>query len=462
MKEFLAELREQKLFWRFTALSLIAFIFIVFFVIQIISPAIENFVTTDAEREAVVFINRFFQSQIKPVYLIPPILSEAEKAFTNFFQLIPVRGFVAGTIISRDSHTIYTTGPSTAMWQQEYSDDPRFTGALALKSSAFFQPLTAAEQEELGLQEGFVMYIPITIQGEKEVAAVVKTISRTGFVREAIQNTETQIRYRIILSATLLYFILAIIVWGASRTIVRQTKELKIYADRLTKSLEKEKEITELQSQFITVASHQLNTPLSAIGWAVDLLHESMDNLENARESIEQSFYNLRSIVFDLLTVSEIGFKYEKKSGVEFDIAELTKEIITEFESRIKEKKIKLELQTLDSLIINADKRAIKKVLQNLIDNAIIYSHETGNIKIELTQNDSGINWIISDTGIGIPAEDQPSIFGKIFRAKNAVEKKNVGSGLGLFIAKTIVEGHGGKINFTSEQNKGTTFKISL
>ena len=463
MKNLITLIREQKLFWRFTWLSLIAIIFMTFFALSIISPAIQDFIITDSERQAVVLINRFAQTRLTNEYFNNPQSKEAISAFNLFFEILPIRGLVTGMLVNPDGKIIFVPQENNYLMEESMADDQAFIDATNLKPSAFFQTLSEKERGGLGLNEAFVMYLPITLQGTAEPLGVLKTISRTGFIQEAIQKTEDQIRYRIIIGAAILYLLLAIIVWQASKTIVQQTKDLKIYADRLAKSLEREKEVSALQSQFITVASHQLNTPLSAIGWAVDLMHESKKDLQLAIESIEKSFYTLRSIVFDLLTVSEIGFNYARKENVTINFNQLSKDVLKEFEQRISEKKIVLDLKILDSLPdINGDFLAIKKVLENLIDNAIVYSNEGGKISIESYKNGDDLEWKISDNGIGIPETDKQSIFRQLFRASNAIEKKNVGSGLGLFIAKTIIEGHEGKITFVSEQNKGTTFVISL
>ena len=129
----------------------------------------------------------------------------------------------------------------------------------------------------------------------------------------------------------------------------------------------------------------------------------------------------------------------------------------------IKLKKITVNLkEPSQSAVALVNEFTLSKALENLIDNAISYSHDGGVIQMELERMEKEVIFKIADQGIGIPKEDQPSIFREFFRARNAVKKKNVGTGLGLFIVKNIVEGHGGKVWFTSEENKGSTFYVSI
>ena len=144
------------------------------------------------------------------------------------------------------------------------------------------------------------------------------------------------------------------------------------------------------------------------------------------------------------------------------DVSKLLKELQSTLDRRVKEKKLTfaLELST-PSLIIDANPNDMRKIFMNLFDNAIIYTKEGG---VTVTGKDQGDTVVvtIADTGIGIPASEQKDIFREFFRATNAIVGKNVGTGLGLFIVKTIVHGHGGTVACVSEENKGTMCTVTL
>lgn len=243
---------------------------------------------------------------------------------------------------------------------------------------------------------------------------------------------------------------------------LEELRELKIRSEALEESLRKEKELSQIKGAFIATASHQLRTPISVIRWMSELLNSEKPNktIAEVKSSLSDIYNNsqkLSAIVSDLLLISELGIGYKKTNEEKFDLIQLIEEIIQNY------KKIKLDFVKIDkTLEISAQKRVIKQALVNLIDNAVTYTKENGSIKIEVKKDDKNIILSIQDSGIGIPESEKNQIFGQFFRARNSVEMKNVGTGLGLFIAKTIIDGHDGKIWFESEQNKGTTFFVSL
>ena len=247
---------------------------------------------------------------------------------------------------------------------------------------------------------------------------------------------------------------------------IEEVHELRLRTELLAESLKKEQELSKLKDQFITTVSHQFNTPLSVINWALASLNDAKLDAEKVRESakiIAKSQRDIVAIVTDLMTLSEVGFRYEKTRAKPTDLAQLINKIIDTFLEITKIRKITMAFRVSTSnTAAPVNEFTIEKALANLIDNAIVYSNDGGRIDVELGGTDREITLRVTDQGIGIPKEDQPSIFREFFRAKNAIAKKNVGTGLGLFIAKNIIEGHGGKIWFASEENQGSTFYVKL
>lgn len=247
---------------------------------------------------------------------------------------------------------------------------------------------------------------------------------------------------------------------------LEELHELKLRTELLSESLKKEQELSKLKDQFITTVSHQFNTPLSVINWALDGLNDPAVKSKKVKESaqiISQSQKDIAAIVSDLTTLSEIGFRYKKDKDQPADLAVLTNKTIDALKNSLKVKNITLNFKkSAVDPVAKVNEFTMNKAIGNLIDNAIAYSHEGGAVEVELAGSDKELTLKVSDHGIGIPEADKPLIFQQFFRAKNAVAKKNAGTGLGLFIAKTIIEGHGGRITFTSEENKGTTFVATI
>jgi signal transduction histidine kinase len=247
---------------------------------------------------------------------------------------------------------------------------------------------------------------------------------------------------------------------------LQELHELQVRTQTLSESLRKEQELSSLKDQFVRTVSHQFNTPLSVIHWALEMIHGEDTNAETLKEglaSINQSRKDILAMVDNLLTLSEIGFRYEKKNEKIVDFRKLVGDAITKLHEDISMKNLTIRFTENGSdLTAKVNDFAMSKVIENLISNAVNYSHQGAKVDINLTTDAQALTFKIADHGIGIPTEEQKSIFQQFFRASNAIDKKNVGTGVGLFIAKTIIDGHGGKIWFESKKDQGTTFYFSL
>jgi len=246
---------------------------------------------------------------------------------------------------------------------------------------------------------------------------------------------------------------------------IEEVRELRIRTQALTESLKKEQELSKLKDQFITTVSHQFNTPLSVIKWALDSLGEKTGNpsdVRSAKDIIAKSQQDIVGIVNDLVTLTQVGFRYEKSNVKPVDVRTLVAKSLDYLAEIIRGKKLTVNIRATGNTLVPMNEFMVGKAIDNVIDNAVAYSNDGGKIAIEIGGTDKELTLTITDRGIGIPKEDQPSIFQQFFRAKNAVAKKNVGTGLGLFITKTIIEGHGGRVWFTSTENQGSSFSIAL
>ena len=231
----------------------------------------------------------------------------------------------------------------------------------------------------------------------------------------------------------------------------------------------KEKRVEKMKSEFISVAAHQLRTPLSAIKWTLQMiLDEDLGEISSEqKEFIGRAYQSNEAVVNtvnDLLSVSRIEEgKYLQKLKL-VKIEDIINNTISFSEALAKRKEIKLEFQKPKECLaeIKADAEKIRIVIQNLIENAIYYAPKKSKVIIFLKCTDKEVEVKVQDTGIGVPKDKQERLFTKFFRAPNAITMETDGSGLGLYIAKNIVEAHNGKIGFESEEGKGSTFWFTL
>lgn len=231
----------------------------------------------------------------------------------------------------------------------------------------------------------------------------------------------------------------------------------------------KEKLIEKMKTEFVSVAAHQLRTPLSAIKWTIQMIldGDSGEINEEQRDLLGKTYLsNERMIVLinDLLNVSRIEegrLLYNQEISQLEDIVE---EIINSSGELIKIKKMNVDYKKPEKLLpkVKVDKEKMGVVIQNLLENAIKYTPESGNIKITIESDNKNVIFKIKDSGVGIPKNQQDRIFTKFFRAENVTRMETDGTGLGLYTTKNIVQAHKGEIWFESEENKGTAFYFTL
>ncbi|MDP2650940.1 MAG: ATP-binding protein [bacterium] len=238
---------------------------------------------------------------------------------------------------------------------------------------------------------------------------------------------------------------------------------------KLVRDRTREMEILRSKSEFITIAAHQLRTPLTTVHWVFEGL-KGKDKLEAEDKELAASglreSVKLLKIVNDLLDVSKIE---EGKFGYDFkevNIIDFLSGILTNAEAMAKEYEVKLYFdrggEKALSLMIDATRLGL--AISNLLDNAIKYNVKNGrvDVKLERLVDKPYLQVSIQDTGIGVPPEEISKLFTKFFRAGNAVKAETEGAGLGLYITKNIINRHGGTIRAESTISRGTTFYFTL
>ena len=242
-----------------------------------------------------------------------------------------------------------------------------------------------------------------------------------------------------------------------------------IGAIEVFRDVTKEKEVDRIKSEFVFLASHQLRTPLSTINWYVEMLMSGdagpiNEEQKNYLKEVYDGNQRMVEMVNDLLNVSRLDLGTLAVQLVPADISSLTTEIIKENNLDITEKNLKIDLQFHPDVVgVQTDIKMMRILLQNLITNAIKYTPANGAITISLETNKAK-NYLltVADTGFGIPLAAQSKIFTKLFRADNVMAKEITGTGLGLYMVKSIVEKLQGKIWFESQEDKGTKFFVSF
>jgi len=235
----------------------------------------------------------------------------------------------------------------------------------------------------------------------------------------------------------------------------------------ITKAVQNLAEVSRLKSEFINIVCHQLRSPLTNIKWIAEFL-EMEDAEEEKRKEymqhLKENIARMMELIDKLIIVARIeegNFPIQKK---EASFCDVIKELVSKAESFAFASNIKIDYQCgeiKEKTFFDPD--MIKVVIENLIDNAIRYTKKGGKIEIRAGQKGSNLFFSIKDEGIGIPEEDQQFIFQKFFRSSNALEKQVIkGSGLGLYISKSIIDQSKGKIWFQSKENKGTTFYFTI
>jgi len=244
----------------------------------------------------------------------------------------------------------------------------------------------------------------------------------------------------------------------------KSTGFVKIIHDRT-----REIQLYKSKSEFITVAAHQLRTPLTAINWTLETINQSSSLTAEEKELVGNGLtasVKVLKLVNDLLDVAKME---EGKFGYDFenvDIIKFLTDILENAKAVAKEYKVNLYLDTGNEppIPLKIDPNRMGLALSNIIDNSIKYNVENGEVavKIERLPGKPYVQIAISDTGVGIPAEDINKIFSKFFRAENAVKFRPEGTGFGLYIARNIIIRHGGTIWIESTIGRGTTVYITL
>lgn len=224
----------------------------------------------------------------------------------------------------------------------------------------------------------------------------------------------------------------------------------------------------ELKDDFLSIASHQMRTPISAINGYASILNSGdagklNKDQQKFAKTIETSTKRLSYLINDFLTVSRLKsgkFDIEKS---EVDLKATLKSEYLSLEDQFKGKDVDFAINIDDNVPkTKADEQKLRQVMMNLIDNALHYTNKGGKVEVTLRKDGKAIVFEVKDSGIGVPKEAQPELFSKMFRAGNAKKLRPDGTGLGLYLAKKVILGHHGHIIFESKEGEGSTFGFRI
>lgn len=251
---------------------------------------------------------------------------------------------------------------------------------------------------------------------------------------------------------------------------IKLTKEVESATHDLREANAELKKLDEAKSEFISIASHQLRTPLTVIkGYASMILEGDMGKLpagaiEDSMKKIYESNERLIALVEDLLNISRIESGRMKYDFVEENLESVVDSVIDELQMNAKAKNLylKYDKPTVPTSKIKLDKMKLRQVAMNIIDNALKYT-PTGGVTVKLFEQGDRVLMTVTDTGMGINPADLPHLFKKFTRGENSATVHTEGTGLGLYVGKMMIEEHGGTIRAESAgDNQGSTFTIEL
>ncbi|MCD4806275.1 MAG: sensor histidine kinase [Methanococcoides sp.] len=320
------------------------------------------------------------------------------------------------------------------------------------------------------LEEKIISYVPVNWYNQQWSVGVVTPL---WYVGSLIQSVYVKQGLFAMISIAFILFIsafIALILFSWNKTledeVKSKTSELERSNDYLQNANKKLKELDRLKNDFVSMVSHELKTPLTAMKTSSEFLRESECNREIKEEMLDLIIRNIdrqARMVDDLLDISRIESGKMKFTPEDVNIKEIIEIALHNVQKHAKDKSINIMVNCPENVpVIRTDKDKLIRVFVNLLTNAIKFTPEEGEVTITVEDHEDHLQTSIKDNGIGISREKRDKIFDKFYQVDSTATRKAGGTGLGLAIIKGIIDGQGGNIYLESETGKGSTFTFRL
>jgi signal transduction histidine kinase/integral membrane sensor domain MASE1 len=305
----------------------------------------------------------------------------------------------------------------------------------------------------LGTKMNRAVYVHMTHPGDRKLFS-------TSIERVIKTHEPTSFEHRLLLTNGTIRWVRLI------GKVADRGKDAPLIIVGTVQDITRQKELERAKSEFVSLASHQLRTPLAGIDWTAEIFAKKEKLTKRGTEylkDIRDSSHRLGTIIQLLLSISRIENREYVVTLASVEMVGFTESIMSRFGALREKKQISLSFEadpkSFEAVI---DKDLFTGILENLVGNALEYTPVQGKVDVRLEKKADRVLLQVKDTGIGIPKDDQPKIFGKFIRASNANSIKTDGSGLGLYIVQEYVKLMEGKVRFESEEGKGSTFYVEL
>lgn len=334
-------------------------------------------------------------------------------------------------------------------------------GAISADKNGNISRINQTALQILGLENKYVLgeWFPETVVAVTEEGRVIPPIER-AITRAIMKGTPISERTFYKHSSGK-----AIPVFVTVSPIIVDNKPVGVV--EVFRDISSEYEIDQLKSEFISIASHQLRTPATAVKNLIGLLREGFagELTEEQSHLIEQAYISNEhqlEIVNNLLYVARADAEEVRLKITETNIAELLRTCAKELEQVLSTRKQLLDLKVPKEVPMQFDRQFIHMLIENLLSNASKYTPDGGRISAKLTSLTDSVELVVKDTGVGIATNDASRLFKRFSRIENELSTVRGGSGIGLYLVKRVVDLHNGKISVDSKPGKGSTFKVTL
>jgi signal transduction histidine kinase len=402
-----------------------------------------------------------------------------------FYRAVQSEGIQRVNLIAPNGLITYSTEPAL-IGRTSHRDGANVAAALTGRE------VRLVERTEIDGQQVKVLetYLPVRAKGEEAAPLGVFELYQDYETRVASQARRTVLPVAgfLLLALLVLCAILVPILRRVTAAVEVRNRRLVQQAATLERSLaeaqearseaeaarramaEQNKRLLELdrlKDEFLSLVSHELRTPLTSIRGYLDLvLDEEAGELNDEQrrflQAVERNSGRLLRLVGDLLFVAQADAGRLSLERAKVDLAELASHCVEGAAPAATEKSVTLVLRVDQVPALVGDRGRLAQVLDNLVSNALKFTPEGGTVEVRTGRDGDFVTIEVEDTGIGIPAEDQPRLFERFFRSSIAHEQAIPGTGLGLAIVKAIVEAHWGRISVESSEGRGTTFRVEL